>query len=152
MAKGSALAIFALIIAIGGVGLGGYLIFTQLTQQGVHRTYYDERTTAYTSGMEDSWYDIPDISISFQVDAGESVYFMFTCRANLIASSALVYMHFVLKIDDIRIIQSQVSVGHNEGATINTMSFSVALTPTIASAAKLSSIACSYASLSSFLT
>ena len=127
MGKGSGLAVVALILALGGLGIGGYMLITNMTTPGVHRSYYDERTTNYTSGSEDTWYDIPDISINFQVDAGESVHFLFTCRANLVASSGLVYMHFVLNVDDFRVVQSQATVGHNEGATINTISFSVAL-------------------------
>ena len=127
MAKGSALAVIALILALGGVGFGAYSFITNLSAPGVHRTYYDERITDYTSAAEDSWYTIPDISINFQVDAGESVYFLFTCRANLVAAGGLVYMDFLLNIDGFRIYQSQTTVGHNEGSTINTMYFSVAL-------------------------
>ena len=126
MAKGTALGIIALLIAVGGVGLGVYSVIT-LLQPGVHRTYYDERIADYTSGSEDSWYDIPDISISFQVDAGEAVHFLFTCRASLTASSGLVYMHFVLNIDGHRMLQSQTTVGHNEGGTITTIHYSIAL-------------------------
>jgi hypothetical protein len=123
MAKGTGLVILAIFIALGGLGIG---IYTMITP-GVHRTYYDERTTSYTSGAEDTWYDIPELSISFQVDLGESVYFLFTCQADLVATSGVVQMHFGLKIDGSSVTQSQVTVGHNEGSTINTMKFSVTI-------------------------
>ena len=129
MAKRSGLAILALLLALGGLGIGLYSMITP----GVHRTYYDERITAYTSTAEDSWYDIPDISISFQVDIGETVYFLFTCEADLVATSGVVQMTFGLIIDGTSITESQVVVGHNEGGSINTMKFSVALQYRVAS-------------------
>ena len=44
MAKGTGLAIFALILALGGIGIGAFSYITLMGVQqapGVHQTYYD---------------------------------------------------------------------------------------------------------------
>jgi len=125
MAKVSALAILALIIGIGGIAVGGYSLFSVVTDSGVHRSYYATRELIYTSPSEDSWFNIPDISISFQVDAGESVYFSFTCYARLEPVSSVTTMHFRLKIDGYSIASSLTTVGPTSGTALNTY-FSVA--------------------------
>ncbi|MFX1572023.1 MAG: hypothetical protein ACFFB0_04700 [Promethearchaeota archaeon] len=125
MGKGSGLAVFALLIGIGGLGFGIYTYFTfnQTIEamQGdidkfevgsyVHRTYYDNRTAYYTATMSDSWYEIPDLSILFKVEPGESVYFLFTCRAYLHPDSSTWFMRFRLIIDDVAIDRSATTVG-----------------------------------------
>ena len=111
MAKGSALAIVALLIGIGGLSVGGYSLFSVLTESGVHRTYYDQKLDTYTTPSSLNWYDIPDISILFQVDAGESVYFSFTCIALIDPLTAVAQMSFRLKIDGFSIIDSWATVG-----------------------------------------
>jgi len=126
MGKGSGLAVFALLIGIGGLGFGVYTYFTfNLTiesmqgnidafelRSSVHRTYFDNRTASYTTAAEDSFYEIPDLSILFQVDPGESVYFLFTCRAALmVPSGSNLYMSFQLKIDNVAITLSRTVVG-----------------------------------------
>ena len=129
MAKGTGLAIFALILAIGGIGIGAFSYITLMGVQqapGINRTYYDERIAAYTTPAEDSWYTIPGISITFQVESGESVYFMFTCKAFLDPVSAIMRMHFVLKIDGIRLYKTQMTVGPTT-ASVSECFFSVAL-------------------------
>jgi hypothetical protein len=126
MAKRSGLAIIALLFALGGVSIGVFSYISLLTEPGVHRTYYDNRITDYTTAGEDSWSDIPDISITFQVDAGESVHFLFTCRALLIPVTAITYMHFGLKIDGVVIMESRTTVGPTTAAITN-MYFSVSL-------------------------
>ena len=129
MAKGTGLAIFALILAIGGIGIGTFSYITLLGVQqapGVNRTYYDERIAAYTTPAEDSWYTIPGISITFQVESGESVYFMFNCKAFLDRVSAITWMHFRLIIDGFSLEKTRATVGPT-GGTASEYYFSVAI-------------------------
>ncbi|MFX1467310.1 MAG: hypothetical protein ACFFB8_01500 [Promethearchaeota archaeon] len=119
MAKGSALGIIALLIGIGGLGFGIYSYFTVnqdihiiKTDSNIHHTYFDNRTATYTSPGEDIWYEIANISITFQVEPGESVYFLFTCRAVLSTpTGGNFFMSFQLKIDGVAIIPSGTTVG-----------------------------------------
>jgi len=119
MAKGTGLAIFALILALGGIGIGAFSYITLMGVQqapGVHQTYYDEKTAGYTSTSEDVWYVIPDLSITFQLESGESAYFMFICRAKLYPVSAIILMHFRLKIDSISYSSTEATVGPEGGS------------------------------------
>ena len=132
MAKGSALAILALIIGIGGIGVGGYALYTVLFAQPtglpenmVHRTYYDERIDDYATPTANTWYNIPDINIWVQVDSGESVYFSFTCAAFIDPSSVVAQMSFRLKIDGFSIIDTWTIVGPSSTG-INDIFLSVA--------------------------
>jgi len=141
MGKGSGLAVLALLIGIGGLGFGVYIYFTFNrtieSMQGdidafelgsyVHRTYFDNRTADYTSATEFSFYEIDNLSITFQVDPGESVYFLFTCRAILVNPTiGQLYMSFRLKIDDVAITLSRTVVGLLN-PTSTTSSYSVVL-------------------------
>jgi len=133
MGKGSALGVIALLIGLGGLGFGIFSYFTLnqtivavQTGSDVHHTYYDNNTALYTSPSEDSWYDIPNISILFQVEPGESVYFIFTCTAHLSPVSGVWLMHFQLNIDDTQISESSTTVGIST-ASVTYMDFSVAL-------------------------
>ena len=126
MAKGSALAILTFLIGIGGIAVGGYSLFSTLTELGVHHTYHDSRTTPYTPPSEDTWAEIPDLSITFQVDAEESVHFLFTCTIYFEPVSGIRWNHFVLKIDDVRIYDSETTVGPTGGYSITILLFSSA--------------------------
>jgi hypothetical protein len=126
MAKGTTLGLIALLLAIGGIGLGGSAIILTLNNSGIHtRTYTAEYTSSYTSAGEDVWYDITDMSITFEVEFGEEVYFSFTCYASLTPTSAICRMNFRLVIDTVAADDSVVVVGGTSMPT-NTL-FSVAL-------------------------
>ena len=132
MGKSSGLAVFALILGIAGLGFGvfSYVNLNQtIILQGsssVHRTYYDNRTASYVPPSSITYYDIPDINISFQVDSGESVYFSFTCWAYLTRTSSTCTMSFRFNIDDTPISESAVTVGTHSGDETS-LEFSVAL-------------------------
>ena len=129
MAKGTGLAIFTLILALGGIGFGVFSYITLMGVQqapGVHQTYYDEKSTGYTSPAEDTWYAIPDLSITFKVESGESAYFMFTCTAKLYPVSAVTFMHFRLKIDDNSYLSTEATVGPTGGTDSNNF-YSIAI-------------------------
>ncbi len=126
MAKGTVLGVIALLVAIGGIVLGGYsFILTQMGSDIHTRTYNAEYTSSYTSAGEDVWYDITDMSITFEVEIGEEVYFSFTCYASLTPTSAICRMNFRFVIDTVAADDSVVVVGGTSMPT-NTL-FSVAL-------------------------
>jgi len=91
----------------------------------VHRTYYDNRTASYTAPLADSWSEVPDLLILFQVEPGESVYFLFASRVYLHPDTGTYFMRFRLIIDDVVIDQSATSVGG--AAVISYAYFSVTL-------------------------
>jgi len=88
MGKGNGLAIFALLIGFGGLGLGVYSVFilpdtiianTMLqiptNPSEIIQIWTKEQPTAYyTSG---SYYDVPDMDITISVNTGETVLIMF---------------------------------------------------------------------------
>jgi hypothetical protein len=125
MAKGTALGVIALLVAIGGIALGGYSFILTQMGSGVHRTYNAEYTSTFTSSGEDVWYDITDMSVTFQVDSGEHTYFSFTCYASLTPTSSICRMNFRLVIDTVAASDSIVIVG-GTGMPTNSL-FSVAL-------------------------
>jgi hypothetical protein len=124
--KVSALAVLALILGIGGLGFGAYLFYSTQIGSHVHQTYSDSVPGPYTSGSEDSWYDIPGLNISVSIDAGEQVHVLFTCQATLTAVSAVTYMHFGLKLDGSSVAGSVTSVGAT-GITSTANMYSVSL-------------------------
>jgi len=98
MAKGKALAIFALIIGISGLGLGIYsLVFPQQQNSGIQKTWF-----VYDSGVHftnPSYTDIHinAITINFTVKSGESVYGLFNTYATLVdIGTAAILFNFVL--------------------------------------------------------
>jgi len=83
MGKSSGLAIFALLIGFGGLGLGAYAVFilpdtiiAQITNNSeiVQIWTAEQPAVYYTLG---SYYDIPDIDLTITVNAGETVVILF---------------------------------------------------------------------------
>ncbi len=130
MGKGSGIGILALIVAVGAIGLG---VFTFITfspdsdsSSAVKRTYTDFREADFTSTAEDAWYTITGISINFDVKEGESVYFLFTCTADVVPVSSVAYMHFRLVIDSVPYDNASTTVGATSSSA-NSLIYSVAL-------------------------
>lgn len=101
MSKSSGLAVLALLIAIGALGLGIYqLIFASPQdedQSGIKHTwtkfYYPEvRTNPASTSII-----IDELTIDFTVHSGESVYFHFNTKGNVQAGTpSYVQLNFVL--------------------------------------------------------
>jgi len=86
MGKGNALAIVALIIAIGGVGFGVYSVFilpNTIIQQAsgsseITQIWTVEQAGAFYTGS--SYVDMTDMDVTITVNAGETVYVMFNAQ------------------------------------------------------------------------
>ena len=86
MGKGNALAIVALIIAIGGCGFGVYSVFilpNTITQQAsgsseITQIWTVEQAGAFYTGS--SYVDMTDMDVTITVNAGETVYVMFNAQ------------------------------------------------------------------------
>ena len=83
MGKGNGLAIFALLIGFGGLGLGVYsafilpnIIIAQTTNPSeiIQIWTVEQPAVYYTSS---SYYDIPDMDLTITVNAGETVVILF---------------------------------------------------------------------------
>ena len=83
MGKGSGLAVFALLIGLGGLGLGLYSVFilpdtiiAQTTNNTEIKQIWTQEQLAvyYTTG---SYVEVPDMDITITVNAGESVMIIF---------------------------------------------------------------------------
>ena len=86
MGKGTGLAIIALIIGLGGLGVGFYSVIilpTTIIQEvsgesKINQIWTVEQPTGYyPSG---SYYDIPDMDVSINVNTGENVIISFNCE------------------------------------------------------------------------
>ncbi|MFX1279926.1 MAG: hypothetical protein ACFFA3_10955 [Promethearchaeota archaeon] len=132
MGKGSALGVIALLIGMGGLGFGIFTYFKmnqtiQILQSNVPRTYFESRTAVYSPPLANAWYEIPDLNITFQVQAGESVYFLFTSWVYITPpGTGVLLMRFRLNIDGTSITNSLIAVGTPNSDT-ESFYFSVAL-------------------------
>ena len=81
--RGSVLAILALIVGIGAIGLGGYNIYVQTTQtveeptqtvEEIGNTWYKSEPDFFTCIPAYSYRTFSDLTIQFNVKSGESVY------------------------------------------------------------------------------
>lgn len=101
MAKSSGLAVLALLIAIGALGLGLYQMFFAVPPadegSGIKKTWYkfdyaSKKTTPISTQII-----IDTLTIDFTVKSGESVYFLFNTRATVQAgSNSYIQLNFVL--------------------------------------------------------
>ena len=83
MAKkgGSGLAILALIVGIGAIGIGGYNFYVQTTQpvEEIGNTWYKSEPDFFTCMPAYSYKTFSDLTIQFTVRPGESAYFSYNC-------------------------------------------------------------------------
>lgn len=103
--SGLALAIISLLIGAGGLGIGlySYLTFGErivdLETRSIKGIWYAEYLEDWAPMLTDTNETIPNLTISFQVKEGESVYFLFISRAIIYAYSGQTYLSFNFSID-----------------------------------------------------
>jgi hypothetical protein len=101
MSKSSGLAVLALIVALGAMGLGVYqIIFVPTTSpSGIRNTWYDfHYSTVYTNPVS-TIIPVDQLLINFTVNSGESVYFHFNTWATVDAQwqgVSIMQFNFVL--------------------------------------------------------
>lgn len=105
MAKSTGLAVFALIIAIGALGLGAYQVFFVSTptsgDSGISNAWSDfHEGSVVTNPMDPTWIQVDQLLINFTVNAGESAFFLFSTSAFLSATS---FMEFRFALDSVRL-------------------------------------------------
>lgn len=126
--------LIALVAGIGGLALGWYS-YSELedqtedtTEPAVHRIYFANASALYTTTSEDSFAEIPGLAINFQVEAGEKVYFLFTCRASIDYGGGINEMSFRVTIDGEIIPGAACDVGFRGGSgTLPDVTHSVAI-------------------------
>ncbi|MFX1328413.1 MAG: hypothetical protein ACFE91_09820 [Promethearchaeota archaeon] len=100
MAKSSGLAVLALLIAIGALGLGIYqIIFAAPTEDGsgVKNTWYDFHYSSEYTSPTSTIIIIDELIINFTVSSGESVYFLFNTWAEVDTGvNKFIQLNFVL--------------------------------------------------------
>ncbi|GAH34162.1 unnamed protein product [marine sediment metagenome] len=109
--SGVALAIISLLIGAGGLGIGVYCYLTfgeritelegELEDRSIKGTWYAELLEDWKPTLTNTNETIPDLTISFQVKEGESVYFLFISRAIIYKYSVESYLRFTFSIDGI---------------------------------------------------
>jgi len=73
---GNVLAVFAMIIAIGSLGLSGYMFFIQEPEdQTITEIWHDSRESGFAPGT--SYATVPDLELTITVNAGEKVLIQF---------------------------------------------------------------------------
>jgi len=103
--SGVALAIISLLIGAGGLGIGVYCYLTfgeritDLEERSIKGIWYEELLEDWSPTLTDTNETISDLTISFQVKEGESVYFLFISRAIIYKYSSHSYLRFTFSID-----------------------------------------------------
>lgn len=82
---GSALAILALIIGVGAIGIGGYNIIVQTTQKEVEigNTWFRLNSTYFTTEPTSTYITFSGLAIQFNIKSGQSAYFRYNGYSNL---------------------------------------------------------------------
>ena len=123
--SGVALAFISLLIGAGGLGIGAYSYFTfgtriaDLEERSIKGIWYDEFLEDWSPTVIDTNETIPNLSITFQVKEGESVYFLFISRAIIYKRSLNPsYLRFTFSIDG-TILDAPFTIagGHNVDET-----------------------------------
>ena len=100
MAKSSGLAVLALLIAIGALGLGVYqMFFAAPTEEGsgIKNTWYDFHYASAATNPTSTIITVDQLTIDFTVSSGESVYFHFNTWAEVDAGvNSYIQLNFVL--------------------------------------------------------
>ena len=85
MSKGNAaLGVIALILAAGGLGLGGFawISVSNIETQSVQNTWYKFNGTSFNSDPSGTYLTFTGLTIEFELSLSESVYFSYTCRVH----------------------------------------------------------------------
>ena len=109
--SGVGIAILGLLIGIGGLSFAAYSYFTfssqiadlktQMEERSVKATWYAENLIDWSPSAVNTNESIPDLTINFQVNEGESIYFSFITRAIIYAYSGQTYIRFTFRIDGV---------------------------------------------------
>jgi len=103
--SGLALALISLLIGAGGLGIGVYSFLTfgariaDLEDRPIKGIWYAELLEDWQPTLTDTNETITDLTISFQVKEGESVYFLFISRAVIFQYSDISLLRFTFSID-----------------------------------------------------
>jgi hypothetical protein len=119
--SGKVLALVALLLALGGLSLQLYSMFIIQPDITTRKTWYAENPDSYNTDPIDSFILIPNLYVSIDLKAGESVYFLFICRAAVWENGGINYVQVNLAIDGIRIPDAvnQVQLNTGSGILIN---------------------------------
>ncbi len=90
------------------------MLFRSLEDRSIKGTWYAENLEDWSPTLTDTNETISDLTISFQVKEGESVYFLFISRAIAYTYSGQSYLRFTFSIDGI-ILHAPYTIagGHN---------------------------------------
>ena len=106
--RGSGLAILALIVGIVAIGLGGYNFYVQTTQtvEEIGNTWYKSEPDFFTCTIANTYTTFSDLTIQFNINAGESAYFSYNgwifMRLNS-PDTGLVYLRVYFSLDGQRL-------------------------------------------------
>lgn len=130
MGKGSTtIGIIALLLAAGGLGLGGLAwisvssVQSQMANLSEQSTWYKFNATSINTDPVYTYLTFIGLRIQFELDADESVYFSFTSRAHIepvVSAWSRIYVYF--RVDGIFQSEPSAVVGmYNGGFTENFM-------------------------------
>lgn len=109
---GKSSGIIAVIALIVGLGAGGFIIYDNfIAIPPAENQWYDLSTTLYYMQPGEAWGDVSSISIDFDVNSGQNVYFSYITEINFDDSSnptSYVEIHF--EVDDIMWFQPRIYV------------------------------------------
>ncbi|MBD3215964.1 MAG: hypothetical protein GF311_25355 [Candidatus Lokiarchaeota archaeon] len=101
--SGKGIAIVALALVIGTIGFLLYSMVILEPESTIRGTWYDSNETRYNTNPTLTLITIPDLSITFEKQPGESVYILFSSRAGVWEDGGWEYIEVYLAIDGNRI-------------------------------------------------
>jgi hypothetical protein len=130
MGKGSAiLGIIGILIGAGGL-VFGFLAWDSVrkiqTNQKVNEVWYAENNGPFTVTPAFTVIELSFLNITFELDSESSVYFSFTCWAEITPDVSYSSIFFFFRMDGANIVNPFTRVGNNQGGSSNDY-FSVSL-------------------------
>jgi hypothetical protein len=101
--SGRGIAIVALALIIGTIGFLFYSMVILEPESTIRQTWYDSNESRYNTNPTLTLITIPDLSITFEKQSGESVYILFSSRAGVWEDGGWEYIEVYLAIDGNRI-------------------------------------------------
>lgn len=103
---GSTLAILALIVGIGAMGIGGYNIYVQTTQPAgeIGNTWFKLNSTYFTTDPTGTYITISGLAIQFNIISGQSAYFLYNGYVSLrLPGAGVTWIEVYFSLDGRRI-------------------------------------------------
>ena len=121
MGKGNTvLGLITLILAAGGLGLGGLAwIETQSEDVSIPTSWFKYNTTSFYADPVGWYVHFEGLTIEFELGPGEAVYFSFSCQAHVEVTTGWSRISVFFRVDDLTSLTPSTQVGMYNGGFTN---------------------------------